>query len=61
VAESDPLGEVKELMNKVADAKKVAEVNLAKLLANNPALMRLRELTDHEAAQRYDEQQLIRA
>jgi regulator of protease activity HflC (stomatin/prohibitin superfamily) len=53
-------GEMKELMNKVTEAKKAAEANLiarreetaavrsqantAKLLADNPALMRLREL-----------------
>lgn len=53
-------GDMKELMNKVTEAKKAAEANLiarreetaamrsqsntAKLLADNPALMRLREL-----------------
>ena len=53
-------GEMKDLMNKVTEAKKAAEANLisrreetaairsqansAKLLADNPALMRLREL-----------------
>jgi len=53
-------GEMKELMNKVTEAKKAAEANLiarreetaamrsqantARLLADNPALMRLREL-----------------
>jgi regulator of protease activity HflC (stomatin/prohibitin superfamily) len=53
-------GEMKDLMNKVTEAKKVAEANLisrreetaairsqantAKLLADNPTLMRLREL-----------------
>jgi regulator of protease activity HflC (stomatin/prohibitin superfamily) len=53
-------GDMKELMNKVTEAKKVAEANLitrreetsalrsqantAKLLADNPTLMRLREL-----------------
>ena len=53
-------GDMKELMNKVTEAKKAAEANLivrreetaamrsqantAKLLANNPTLMRLREL-----------------
>ena len=53
-------GEMKELMNKVTEAKKMAEANLisrreetaamrsqantAKLLADNPTLMRLREL-----------------
>src|SRR5207244_7729857 len=53
-------GDMKDLMNKVTEAKKAAEANLiarreetaavrsqantAKLLADNPALMRLREL-----------------
>ena len=53
-------GEMKELMNRVTEAKKAAEANLiarreetaamrsqantAKLLADNPTLMRLREL-----------------
>ena len=53
-------GEMKDLMNKVTEAKKAAEANLiarreetaamrsqantAKLLAENPTLMRLREL-----------------
>ena len=53
-------GEMKDLMNKVTEAKKAAEANLivrreetaamrsqantAKLLADNPTLMRLREL-----------------
>jgi hypothetical protein len=53
-------GDMKELMNKVTEAKKAAEANLAArreetaamrsrantacLLADNPALMRLREL-----------------
>jgi regulator of protease activity HflC (stomatin/prohibitin superfamily) len=53
-------GEMKELMNKVTEARKAAEANLitrreetaalrsqantAKLLAENPTLMRLREL-----------------
>ena len=53
-------GDMKELMNKVTEAKKAAEANLiarreetaairsqantAKLLADNPTLMRLREL-----------------
>jgi regulator of protease activity HflC (stomatin/prohibitin superfamily) len=53
-------GEMKELLNKVTEAKKAAEANLisrreetaamrsqantAKLLENNPVLMRLREL-----------------
>ena len=54
------LGEMKDLMNKVTEAKKAAEANLisrreetaairsqantAKLLVENPTLMRLREL-----------------
>ena len=57
-------GEMKDLMNKVTEAKKAAEANLitrreetaamrsqantAKLLENNPALMRLRELESLE-------------